>query len=86
MIKSTNAIRMKWFMICLLVTGFRAGWILEAGRGSKKFGFWDLALLYGESFVWGLLAIFVIFMAFILYYRISKIRRMVKQNKKEKKE
>lgn len=73
-------------LICLLVTGFRAGWILEAGRGPEKFGFWDLALLYGESFVWGLLAIFVIFMAFILYYRISKIRRKVKQNKKEKKE
>lgn len=73
-------------LICLLVTGFRVGWLLEAGKGKRSFGFWDLAALYGEAFVWGMLVILVVVVGYFIYLRIMRIKRMTKQNKESKKE
>ena len=73
-------------LVSLLVTGFRAGWKLEANKGiTMDHSFGWLAHLYLETFCWGLLASLVVIVALYAFFEYKKIQTRKKLNKTSKK-
>ncbi len=69
-------------LLCVLVTIFRVLWVLSK---KESLTFWGILKMYGDTFLWGLLAALLLIAVIYLLVDVKRFIRQIKMKKRTEK-